>query len=88
VGRVTPFALKTRLVDMALADGLCVRLKRVIIEQRERDRLCEHGFAPMRKPVADPRDALRTPARGKPDYRASSIRPGCGSYSHTVCGWS
>jgi SpoVK/Ycf46/Vps4 family AAA+-type ATPase len=40
---------KTRLVDMALADGLRVRLERVITEQRERDRLREHGFSPMRK---------------------------------------
>ena len=40
---------KTRLVDMALADRLRVRLERVITEQRERDRLREHGFSPMRK---------------------------------------
>jgi SpoVK/Ycf46/Vps4 family AAA+-type ATPase len=40
---------KTRLVDMVLADGLRVRLERVITEQRERDRLREHGFSPMRK---------------------------------------
>lgn len=40
---------KTRIADMALADGLRVRLERVITEQRERDRLREHGFSPMRK---------------------------------------
>lgn len=40
---------KTRLVDMALADGLRTRLERVLTEQRERERLREHGFAPMRK---------------------------------------
>ena len=40
---------KTRLVDMALTDGLRTRLERVMTEQRERERLREHGFAPMRK---------------------------------------
>lgn len=40
---------KTRLVDMALADGLRTRMERVLTEQRERERLREHGFAPMRK---------------------------------------
>jgi SpoVK/Ycf46/Vps4 family AAA+-type ATPase len=40
---------KTRLVDMALAAGLRARLERVLTEQRERDRLHEHGFSPMRK---------------------------------------
>lgn len=40
---------KTRLADMALTDVLRTRLERVLTEQRERDRIREHGFAPMRK---------------------------------------
>jgi SpoVK/Ycf46/Vps4 family AAA+-type ATPase len=48
-GLVTVGYPKTRLVDMALAEGLRARLERVLTEQRERDRLHEHGFSPMRK---------------------------------------
>jgi SpoVK/Ycf46/Vps4 family AAA+-type ATPase len=40
---------KTRVADMALPEVLGARLERVLIEQRERDRLREHGFSPMRK---------------------------------------
>jgi SpoVK/Ycf46/Vps4 family AAA+-type ATPase len=40
---------KTRIADMALAQVLRTRLERVLTEQRERDRLREHGFSPMRK---------------------------------------
>lgn len=40
---------KTRLADMALPEELGARLERVLTEQRERDRLREHGFSPMRK---------------------------------------
>lgn len=40
---------KIRVSDMALPDPLRARLDRVLTEQRERDRLREHGFAPMRK---------------------------------------
>lgn len=40
---------KTRLSDMALSNALEARLRRVILEQHQRDRLREHGFAPMRK---------------------------------------
>jgi len=40
---------KARLADMALTDVLRTRLERVLTEQRERDRIREHGFAPMRK---------------------------------------
>lgn len=40
---------KLRLADMALPDRLRARLGRVIAEQRERDRLREHGLSPMRK---------------------------------------
>ena len=40
---------KTRLVEMALNEKLAARLHRVIQEQRQRDRLRNHGFAPQRK---------------------------------------
>lgn len=40
---------KTRLADMALTEPLRARLDRVLVEQRQRDRIREHGFAPMRK---------------------------------------
>lgn len=40
---------KTRLVDLALSDALRTRLDRVLTEQRQRDRIREHGFSPMRK---------------------------------------
>ncbi len=40
---------KTRLADMALEDALRARLDRVVLEQRQRERIREHGFAPMRK---------------------------------------
>ncbi|HRG99946.1 MAG TPA: ATP-binding protein [Polyangiaceae bacterium] len=40
---------KTRVADMALPDVLGARLERVLTEQRERERLREHGFSPMRK---------------------------------------
>lgn len=40
---------KTRVADMALPEVLRARLERVLTEQRERDRLREHSFSPMRK---------------------------------------
>ncbi|HRE70860.1 MULTISPECIES: AAA family ATPase [unclassified Candidatus Accumulibacter] len=40
---------KTRIVDMALTHALRTKLDRVITEQRQRDRIREHGLAPMRK---------------------------------------
>jgi SpoVK/Ycf46/Vps4 family AAA+-type ATPase len=40
---------KTRLVDMALAPEVERRIARVLVEQRERARIREHGFAPLRK---------------------------------------
>ena len=40
---------KTRLGDMALTEALSTRLDRVLTEQRQRARIREHGFAPMRK---------------------------------------
>lgn len=40
---------KTRLADMALAEDLRNRLDRVLVEERQRERLRDHGFSPMRK---------------------------------------
>jgi SpoVK/Ycf46/Vps4 family AAA+-type ATPase len=40
---------KTRVADLALADGIRARIDRVLTEQRERNRLQEHGFSPIRK---------------------------------------
>lgn len=40
---------KTRVADMALPEVLGARLERVLTEQRERERLREHGFSPLRK---------------------------------------
>src|SRR5690606_10554824 len=40
---------KTRLGDMSLLGSLETRLQRVLAEQRQRDRLREHGFSPIRK---------------------------------------
>ncbi|MFU8806003.1 MAG: AAA family ATPase [Bradymonadaceae bacterium] len=48
-GLLTVTYPKTRLLDMALGDTLHDRLQRVIREQRERERLHAHGFAPLRK---------------------------------------
>jgi len=40
---------KTRIADMALQPEVEQRLKRVILEQRQRAKIREHGYAPMRK---------------------------------------
>ena len=40
---------KTRIVDMALEDELRARIDRVVLEQRQRERIREHGFTPLRK---------------------------------------
>ncbi|MEP7182346.1 MAG: ATP-binding protein [Betaproteobacteria bacterium] len=40
---------KTRIADMALTGALRGRLDRVLTEQRQRDRIREHGFSPIRK---------------------------------------
>jgi SpoVK/Ycf46/Vps4 family AAA+-type ATPase len=40
---------KARVSDMALTDVLRSRFDQVITEQRERERLRQHGFSPMRK---------------------------------------
>lgn len=48
-GLLTVTYPKTRLSEMALAEGLADRLERVIREQRQRARLRSHGFSPQRK---------------------------------------
>lgn len=48
-GLLTVSYPKIRLAEMALAEPLQGRLERVILEQRQRQRLRSHGFAPLRK---------------------------------------
>lgn len=48
-GLLTACYPKTLLADMALPSLLRSRLERVLLEQRERGRLREHGFSPIRK---------------------------------------
>ena len=48
-GLLTVTYPKTRLADMALTEPLRARLDRVLVEHRQRERIREHGFAPMRK---------------------------------------
>jgi len=40
---------RQRLADMALDPPLHSRIKRVLLEQTQRDKIRHHGFAPMRK---------------------------------------
>lgn len=40
---------KTRVADMALDETLRTRIDRILLEQRQRERIREHGFAPLRK---------------------------------------
>lgn len=48
-GLLTVSYPKTRLADMALDENLRSRIDRVLLEQRQRERIREHGFAPLRK---------------------------------------
>lgn len=48
-GLLTAAYPKTRLADMALDDPVRSRIDHVLLEQRERDRIHEHGFVPLRK---------------------------------------
>lgn len=48
-GLLTAAYPKTRLADMALDDAVRCRIEHVLLEQRERERIYEHGFAPVRK---------------------------------------
>ncbi len=40
---------KTRLAEMALDDGVTDRVQRVLLEQRQQQRIKEHGLPPLRK---------------------------------------
>jgi SpoVK/Ycf46/Vps4 family AAA+-type ATPase len=48
-GLLTAAYPKTRLADMALDEVVRSRIDRVLVEQRQRERIQEHGFAPLRK---------------------------------------
>lgn len=48
-GLLTAAYPKTRLADMALDDAVRSRIDRILVEQRQRERILEHGFAPLRK---------------------------------------
>ena len=48
-GLLTVSYPKIRISDMVLADSLHDHLERLILEQRQRERLRSHGFAPLRK---------------------------------------
>ena len=48
-GLLTVGYSKGRLAEMALPEALRSRLERILVEQRQRERLREHGFAPLRK---------------------------------------
>jgi len=49
VGLLTAAYPKTRLAEMALDDAVRSRIDRVLLEQHQRDRIQEHGFAPLRR---------------------------------------
>lgn len=48
-GLLTAAYPKTRLSEMALDDAVRSRIERALLEQRQRERIREHGFAPLRK---------------------------------------
>ena len=48
-GLLTVAYPKTRLADMALDEAVRKRIERVLVEQRQRGRIREHGLAPLRK---------------------------------------
>ena len=48
-GLLTFSYTKARLSDMALSKSLAARVERVLLEQRQRERIREHGLAPIRK---------------------------------------
>jgi SpoVK/Ycf46/Vps4 family AAA+-type ATPase len=48
-GLLTAAYPKTRLADMALDVVVRSRIDRVLLEQRQRERIVEHGFGPLRK---------------------------------------
>jgi SpoVK/Ycf46/Vps4 family AAA+-type ATPase len=48
-GLLTAAFPKTRLSDMALDDAIRSRIDRVLLEQRQRDKILAHGLGPLRK---------------------------------------
>src|SRR6266540_765144 len=48
-GLLTVAYPKTRLAEMALDDGVTDRVQRVLLEQRQQQRIKEHGLPPLRK---------------------------------------
>jgi ATP-dependent 26S proteasome regulatory subunit len=48
-GLLTAAYPKTRLAEMALSKGVRARIERVLVEQRSRGRIHDHGFSPLRK---------------------------------------
>lgn len=48
-GLLTAAYPKTRLADMALDESVHSRIDRVLLEQRQRERILEHGLSPLRK---------------------------------------
>ena len=48
-GLLTAAYPKTRLSEMALDNAVRSRIERALLEQRQRERIREHGFAPLRK---------------------------------------
>ncbi len=48
-GLLTASFPKTRLADLALDDKVRLRIERVLLEQRQKDRILAHGLTPIRK---------------------------------------
>jgi SpoVK/Ycf46/Vps4 family AAA+-type ATPase len=48
-GLLTATYPTTRLVDMALDEAVRTRIDQVLLEQRQRDRIREHGLSPLRR---------------------------------------
>ena len=48
-GLLTVTYPKTRLADLALEEGLKVQINRILVEQRQRERLRAHGYSPQKK---------------------------------------
>jgi SpoVK/Ycf46/Vps4 family AAA+-type ATPase len=48
-GLLTVTYPKTRVADMSLEESLRLQIKRILLEQRQRERLRAHGYSPQRK---------------------------------------